>query len=513
MPLYATEIEPYPSRIAIATGHYLATQTAVEILNEGGNAFDAAVAVAAVLGVVQPYGSGLGGGGFWLLHDAKTNNDIFIDSREIAPQKAQNKQLLQNTPALTIGIPGEPAAYEFVAKKYGQLPLKKLLTPAIYYAKNGFAIDDRYLYWLNTRKAELLKNTAARKIFFDESESPQPKIWLVQTDLAKSLTLLATKGAKEFYQGTLAQKIVAAVNKENGNWTLHDLKSYQLKIRNPIKEQFKDFSLTTIGEPSAGGYEMIAMLQGLQGYPNWKDFSSTEQIHLFAELMRRANSERKYYADPDFEKEPVPNLAKDRFYPTKTQAINLNKATPIKEGEHTTFFVIVDKKGNRAAVNLTLNDMFGSTIMVSGAGIILNNELTDFTPTPENKNQLQPGKRPLSSMSPSFFQDKCRLIITGTPGGKRIPTMQFLVLTALLQNNSLKTALEKPRFHQSFLPDILEIENQGFSEQIIKGLQEKGHTIKPIRQFGDMQAVMYDRCTQEVTAASDPRGVGSAVVF
>jgi len=523
--------QKFPSQIAIATSHYLATQTVIQVLAEGGNAFDAAVATAAILGVVQPYGSGVGGGGLWLLHDAKTGKDIVIDSREVAPRAADNAQLEdKNSHAIFMaGIPGEPAAWEYITKNYAKLSLAKLLAPAIHYAQNGFAIDDRYLFWLATRQKELFKNPAAQKIFFTEDEEAQPKLWVVQNDLANTLKILSKRGAKEFYQGALARRIVSEVKKLDGDWTLDDLKNYQLKIREPIKATMGNFSLITIGEPSAGGYEMIAMLQGLQGYTDWQKLDKVDQTHLFAELMRRASYERKFYTDPEFDQQALPTLKANRFYPNQPLGIDLQKATPsaelatetvnVESSEHTTFFVIVDKEGNRVAAHLTLNNFFGSGLVLAGTGIVLNDELRDFTAQSDsesgkNKNAIAGGKRPLSSMAASFYEDACRLVILGTPGGQRIPAMQFLSLSAMLQNSPITEWVSLPRFSQSFMPDVLEIENQGWDEATLEGLRKKGHEIKNVgRQFGDMQAVSYNRCTQRVAAASDPRGVGFAVVL
>lgn len=481
----------YPERVAIATPHFLATQTAVQILSEGGNAFDAAVAVGAILGVVQPFGSGLGGGGFWLLHDAKSNQDIFIDARETAPKNIQTDALKNpSKPIATSGIPGEVAAFDYIVHHYGNLSLQKLLAPAISYAKNGFAADARYLFWLHFREKDLLNDPLSRETFFTQDTTPSPKTWITQPQLANTLSIIANEGAAAFYEGSLAKKIVEDVNTLGGNWTLSDLNNYQVKIREPLRESFDNFTLVTVGEPSAGGYSLIKMLHALEKKPEWKHDDLAEQIAYFYPLMLEANQERTRYADPDFH----------------------HKA----ESTHTTYFVIVDKEGNRAAVILTLNDMFGAGVMLPKLGFLLNDEMRDFSIKSdiEDPNNPEPYKRPRSMMSPNFFEDKCRLVILGTPGGPRIANMQFLSLTSAIKELPISDWVSLPRYSVASSPNRLELEKEGFSPELITRLQNAGMHIDILdRQIGDMQAVSYNHCTKEVQAASDPRGVGFSVVF
>jgi len=507
------------SGIAVAVPHSLATETAEKIFQQGGNAFDAAVAVAAVLGVVQPYASGLGGGGWWLLH-TKQGEDVVLDSREVAPAHLPanlftfTEMQRQDGPMAAL-IPGEPAAFVYVNRQYGTLPLHKVLEPAIYYAEKGFKTDWRFLFWLNDRKEAILKNAYTAALFF-EADKNTPKSFIRQPELANTLKALAKQGHKGYYEGTVARAMVAGVNEAGGVWTVSDLAAYAVKVRHPIHAEFENFRLTTVGPPSSGGLSLISMLEQAKAI-DWRSLSTVDRIHTYSEMMRRAACERSQLGDPDFVQNPdaaALRRLRSQLPPITAEATPSNKLSckqVVKEAEETTHFVIHDAWGNRATVTLSNNFMFGSGFVEPHTGVLLNNHLDDFTFEKDSPNAPAARKRPLSSIAPNFFDSDCLKITLGTPGGFRIPTMNFLALMAMAQGNSLKDAIAAPRFHQSLFPDVIQIENKGFAPETITALKAKHHAIEDLgRQYGDMQGIVENVCQKTLEAQSDERGVGMA---
>lgn len=529
-----------PSAIAVATAHPLATKAGLKILKQGGNAFDAAVAVSATLAVVEPYSSGIGGGGFWLLHRASDNKQVMIDGRERAPFAAtetlyQDKQGnvipgLSVDGALAAGIPGEPAALVHIAKQYGQLPLKITLAPAIRAAREGFEVDAYYQGMVEFRQQVLASWPDSATIFLEKGKVPTLGRRIIQIELADTLQALAGQGRDGFYKGEIAKKLVKAVREAGGIWTEKDLADYRIIERAPVKFQYRDKTIISASPPSSGGIALSTILNVLSGYELNK-LSQTSRTHLIVEAMRRAYRDRaEYLGDPDFIKIPKRLISLD--YASGLRAsINKNSAMPSKllpgksdasSGFHTTHFSIIDKEGNRVAATLSINYPFGSGFVAKGTGVLLNDEMDDFSAKPgvpnvyglvgAKANAIKPGKRPLSSMSPTFVESENGVAILGTPGGSRIITM--VLLGILESENSLNPQdwVSSPRFHHQYLPDIIEHEAGAFSQNTFDDLQKLGHSLKQVSQYGNMQAIYWDYKNNQLKAASDPRGVGQAIV-
>lgn len=531
-----------PSKAAIATAHPLATQAGLEILAQGGNAFDAAVAVTAALAVVEPTGSGLGGGGFWLIHLAETDKQIMLDGREMAPGKAHRDMYLDekgnvvanasmNGP-LAAGIPGTPAAMEHLAKQYGKLPLSQSLAPAIRYAQQGFKIDKPYQSMASFRLKALQASPEAAAIFLENQQVPRDGFVLKQPDLANTLQAIALQGAKGFYQGDVAKQLIEGVQAAGGIWTHQDLENYKLIEREPIRAQYHDITLTSVALPSSGGIVLSSMLNILEGY-SLSNMPQAERNHLVVEAMRRAYRDRaEYMGDSDFVNVPTAQLINKDYAAGLRATIHPNKATPStllpgvaghNKGQDTTHFSILDKQGNRVSATMSINYPFGSGFVAKGTGVLLNDEMDDFSSKPgtpnayglvgAEANAIEPGKRPLSSMSPSFLETKDRIAILGTPGGSRIITMLLLATLEFADKQPVDQWISLPRFHHQYLPDHIQYEPNALSSDVVKALQAKGHTLKALsRQYGGMQAILWDKSNNQVTAASDPRGIGSAQV-
>ncbi len=530
------------NQFAIATAHPLATKAGEQILNQGGNAFDAAVAISAALAVVEPAGSGLGGGGFWLLHREQDSLDIMVDGRERAPFAAHRNmyldssgkvnKILSKTGALSAGIPGLPAALVHIAEKYGQLPLAVSLQPAIYYAKQGFPIGERHLRMLAFRHKALKNSAAASQIFLDNGAIPRLESILVQTDLANTLEALAKYGKNGFYEGKIADLLVQAVLNEGGVWSKHDLKAYQVKERAPIIGRYRNIKITSASPPSSGGIVLLEALNILSAYNLEKQDNITRK-HLIVEAMRRAYHDRaRYLGDPDFVDIPIQQLLDLNYAAGLRSTIRLDKALPSHyltgwqenetKGSDTTHFSIIDQHGNRVAATLSINFPFGSGLVAAGTGVLLNDEMDDFVSQPGDMNgyglvggmanSIEPGKRMLSSMTPTFLEDNQRIAVLGTPGGSRIISMVLLAILDYAKGNGPESWVQVKRFHHQYIPDQILYEKNGLTEHEIKMLAELGHHFKQKSyQYGNMQAVQYNKKTKQFSAASDPRGEGMAM--
>ena len=534
--------ENKPSQAAIASAHPLATQAGFEILDKGGNAFDAAVAVSATLAVVEPYSSGIGGGGFWLLHVNKNKKDIMIDGREAAPLKATRNMYLDKkgevipglsvNGALAAGIPGEPAALVHIAKNYGRLSLKETLAPAIRAAEKGFVVTEHYRRMSGFRLKALQQSEDAAKIFLKGNEVAPLGYIIKQTELAKTLKLIASQGHKGFYAGEVAKKLVSSNNKAGGIWSLKDLKEYKVKERQPIVSEYQGYRLTSVAPPSSGGIALAEMLNILSFY-NIEQLSETNRVHVLVEAMRRTYRDRaEYLGDSDFVNVPVKKLISKKYAKSLQQNIEFEKATlssslkgvaDTSGGNHTTHFSILDKQGNRVSATLSVNYPFGSGFVATGTGVLLNDEMDDFSAKPgvpnvyglvgAEANAIEPGKRMLSSMSPTFIESEDKLAIIGTPGGSRIITMVLHAILATIEGKSASDVVNLPRYHHQYLPDVIQHEPNIFSDKTQRILKELGHTLKPLKNtFGNMQVVIWDKKVNKVTAASDNRGEGLAVV-
>lgn len=521
---------------AIASAHPLATEAGFEILQQGGNAFDAAVAVSAALAVVEPAGSGLGGGGFWLLHREADKQQIMLDSRETAPANAhrdmyldENGEVLRdlslNGP-LAAAIPGTPAALDYLTQHYGNLPLSITLAPAIRYAREGFTVTPRYQRYMGFRKQAL--NAEAKAIFLDENDIPELGTVILQQDLAKTLEAIAEKGRDGFYHGDIAHQMVESVQAAGGIWTPQDLADYQLKIRQPVQTQFAGYTITTAALPSAGGQLISLMLNQLNTL-DYLHADTTQKRHWLIEVMRRAYRERTVHlGDSDFV--DVPDHLTDKDYAAGLAA-DIDPQTASKsdelpdefsnKGEDTTHLSIVDQYGNRVSATLSINFPFGSGFVAGNTGVLLNNEMDDFSAlsgspnayelVSESANAIEPGKRPLSSMTPSFVENDQQLLVIGTPGGSRIITMVMQGILHFMEGHDAEAIVSAPRLHHQYLPDRVQMETPGFSETDQQDLISRGHQLDVLnRQFGNMQVIVADKISGKLSAASDPRGEGQA---
>ena len=535
-----TSSERPPRQAAIASAHPLATDAGFEVLDAGGNAFDAAVAVSAALAVVEPYSSGIGGGGFWLLHRAGDGKQVMVDGRERAPLAAHRDLYLDergdvipgasvNGP-LAAGIPGGPAALDHIAANYGRLPLSRTLAPAIRLAKHGYRVDAHYQRVAGFRLEPLRASAAAAEIFLHNRDVPPIGHRIVQPQLATTLEQLAARGFDGFYRGPVAQQLVAGVRDAGGIWTLEDLDQYRVIERVPVYGHYRGYRVVSAAPPSSGGVALIEMLNMLSGYPQDR-LNKADRTHYLVEVMRRAYRDRaRYLGDPDFVDVPVRRLTNPEYALRLGADIQLDRATPSESktpsrasGSDTTHFSIIDQEGNRVAATLSINYPFGSGFMPPGTGVLLNDEMDDFSVKPgvpnvyglvgAEANAIAPGKRMLSSMSPTFVEGADRVAVLGTPGGSRIITMVLLGILEFVEGTSPQAWVERPRIHHQYLPDVVQIEPDAFTPDIQDRLRAKGHVLEvQVRPWGNMQAVMWNRRTGEVSAASDPRGVGQARV-
>ncbi|MGH8634658.1 MAG: gamma-glutamyltransferase [Burkholderiales bacterium] len=528
---------------AIASAHPLATAAGHEILERGGNAFDAAVAVAAVLGVVEPYASGLGGGGLWLLHRAADGHQVMVDARETAPAGATPGLYLDRSGkpvrgATTQGgtaaaIPGAPAALVHVAGRYGTLPLAEVLAPAIRHARDGFPVDERYARLAVLRARFLQDRPEAAHIFLDDNRAPRPGWRLRQAQLAATLERLGKEGNRGFYAGDVAESLVAAVNEAGGVWQLSDLAGYRVVERTPLRFQYREAIITTAALPSAGGIALAQCLQMLERFET-ADARSPRDAHLVIEALRRAFHDRALHlGDSDFVWVPVERLTSKAYAAQRAATIDPSAATrseaPEREaalagGGNTTHLSVVDAAGNRVAATLTINLLFGSGVVARGTGVLLNNEMDDFTVRADvpnsfrlrggEANAIAPGKRPLSSMTPTFMEDSKGVLVVGAPGGSRIVSQLLLAVLDYVRAPTvdLEAIVGAPRYHHQWWPDRVEVEPDGFPAQWRTALEAKGHRVEMgKRRWGNMQVVFKSKQSGVAQAASDPRGadVGS----
>jgi len=529
-----------PRSHAIASAHPLATEAGRLVLEAGGNAFDAAVAVSAALAVVEPYGSGLGGGGFWLLHRARDDFQVMVDGRERAPAAASADMYLDGQgeviPGASIdgplaaGIPGVPAALEHIAKHYGRLPLSVSLAPAIILARDGFPVDRVYRRMAGFRLDALRASDAASGQFLRAGEPPPEGFRLQQPALAETLAAIARDGAAAFYDGEIAEQLVAAVRANGGVWTRQDLRDYRVVERAPVVTRFGGHRLVSASLPSSGGILLAQMLNMLAVRPP-EGLDETARVHLLVEVMRRAYADRaRYLGDADHVHVPIARLLSRGHARRRAEGIDPQRATPSPvltdppgEGRDTTHFSVLDREGNRVAATLSINYPFGACFVAAGTGVLLNDEMDDFSAKPgvanayglvgSHANAIAPGKRMLSSMSPTFVEGSERVAILGTPGGSRIISMVLLGLLDAVEGRPVADWVAGGRFHHQFLPDRIEVEPGALPQDVIEALRLKGHRIRELDDgYGNMQAIAWDLRSGEVTAASDPRGIGSSVV-
>lgn len=520
---------------AIASAHHLATEAGHEVLARGGNAFDAAVAVAAVLSVVEPESSGIGGGGFFLLHRARDGMDIMVDARETAPAASTPELYLDedgeldrdrsiNGP-LAAGIPGQPAALVHLSGEYGNLPLKDSLEPAIRIARAGFVAEADLLRAIGVRREVLQRYPASARLFLVDGEVPAEGWKQVNEDLADTLERLGEHGNDGFYAGEMARRLVDGVRGAGGNWTLEDLRDYQLKERQPISFEYRGNRIVTAAPPSSGGVALAQMLNILSGY-DLQSMDGVERAHLMVEAMRRAYRDRaQYMGDPDHVEMPIAQLTSPLYAAGLRASIHPHKALPsdflagylpLPGGEHTTHFSIIDADGNMVAATTTVNLPLGAGMVVEGTGFLLNNEMDDFALKPGTPNAFglvgnaanapAAGRRPLSSMTPTFVFGEQRTGVIGTPGGSRIITMVLQGVLGFVEGKSAAQIVALPRFHHQYLPDVISTEPGAFEADQVRALEAMGHIVNAgERRWGLMNVVIRDRQSNRLDAAADPR--------
>lgn len=487
------------------------------------------------MGLVEPESSGLGGGGFFLIHLAKENRDVFIDARERAPLASSKSMYLdeQGQPkpnqtingALAAAIPGLPAALEHLAKHYGRMPLKQSLAPAVMLAQKGWKFGPKNAAMLSFRQDAVKQNAAAAALFLKQGNTPVVGSVLRNADYAQTLSVLINMGAKGFYEGPLAKKMVRSVRAAGGIWSLEDLRQYRVIERDPIRFRYKEYELVTAPPPSSGGIALAQMFHILEGFAEGEQ-SQDQKMHLQIEAMRRAYRDRSIYlGDPDFVDIPSALLVSTEYAAGLRASIHPHKATPsdalpgvgsVIEREDTTHFSVMDSEGNYVAATQTVNLPFGNAFVIPGTGFLLNNEMDDFSiksgvPNAfglvgDDANAIAPGKRPLSSMSPTFLRSSDRVAVIGTPGGSRIISMVFLGLMHLIEGANAQAAAAAPRFHHQYLPDIVWFEEGAISDQQANALRARGYTLlTQERPWGNMQVVLWDLKNNRVEAGSDPR--------
>jgi gamma-glutamyltranspeptidase/glutathione hydrolase len=530
-----------PRHGAVASASPLASAAGIQILREGGNAFDAAVAVTAALAVVEPNGSGLTGGGFYLLHRGSDGADKVIDARERAPGAASRDMFLDahgepianlsTDSALAAGIPGEPAGMAWMAAHYGRLPVARTLAPAIRLAREGFALTPHLQALLREHLQQFAADPEIAKNFLRSGAVPEVGTVIRQPELARTLEHLATRGLGSFYRGELAQRLVEGVRAQGGIWSAQDLADYHAVEREPIVGHYRDARIVSVPPPSSGGVALVETLNLLSGF-DLASAGSVARLHLIVEALRRVYRDRaEYLGDTDFISVPVAHLIDPAYAATLRSGIHADHATPSAElpgftdpsqGPQTTHFSILDREGNRVAATITLNFWFGSGRMIAGTGLFLNDEMDDFSIKPgvpngyglvgNAANAIAPGKRMLSSATPMFIETPGRVLIAGSPGGSLIISMAVQAALGFLDGEDAAQVVAAPRIHHQYLPDLLMFEPGALDTAQISGLEALGHQLKvQSRRWGNMQAVIWNTATGAVEAASDPRGEGAGL--
>ncbi len=531
--------------LVVTTSPY-ASEIGAKVLKQGGNAADAAVAVALTLAVTWPAAGNLGGGGFALLR-RPTGESFFIDYRETAPQAARAQfyldkegQVIPEASSVgyrAVGVPGTPAGLALIHKRWGRLPWSRLVEPARRLAADGYRLEESHARMLEQNKDLLRRFPASQKIFFPKAAAPAAGDLFIQKDLAKSLSLLQKGGVQVFYQGALAKSLVSAIQKEGGVLTLKDLAAYKAEVREPVHGHFQDFDVITAPPPSSGGTVLLEML-GMLAHDDLKalGYGSAAYSHLLVETMKRAFADRsEWFGDPAYIKNPITELVRPSYLAARRGTIKDARATPsseIKAGDlgaiekpDTTHFTIIDAEGMIVSNTYTLNGSFGSGAVAAGTGILLNNEMDDFAAKPgtpnmygllqNERNAIAPGKRPLSSMTPTIvLKDGKAILALGSPGGPTIiNSVLQVMLNVLIHGMSIQEAIDAPRLHHQWMPDKVSWEPFGINPDTRRILEGQGHVFadKP-RFMGDVQAVSFDAVRNQWVGGSDSRWGGSVAV-
>jgi len=537
---YTVEKDVSAQKAAVVTAHPLATKVGLEILRRGGTAADAAVAVQLALAVVYPQAGNLGGGGFLIYRKAETGETAALDYREKAPAAATETMfqdsagnVLANKSRIGVfaaGVPGTVDGLIETHKRFGRLPWADLVAPAIQLADKGYQITEREAKQLNDEKFTFARNNRNVPPFV-KMEAWEAGDWLIQKDLAGTLWHISNKGRSGFYEGLTAELIVHEMERKGGPMTTEDLKNYRCTWRKPLEFDWRGLHIIGMPPPSSGGILLQQML-GMLGDADLRadSFHSAAAVHRMAEVERRAFADRsEHLGDPDFWAVPQAGLVRSDYLKNRMADFSPGKATPSKglragtpkTSEETTHISIVDAEGNAAAVTTTLNDSYGSRVVVHGAGFILNNEMDDFSAKPGapnlygaiggRANAVAPGKRPLSSMTPTIVLKNGQLsLVVGTPGGTTIPTSVFQVLLNVYEFGlPLPQAVHAKRFHHQWAPDEIQIEEGALPEEVLEKLQSMGHSIKVRTPIGRVEAIqrMPDG---SLRAVADDRGDDAA---
>jgi len=517
----------------VVSDNALANKAGMEILGRGGNAVDAAVATALALAVVDQAASGLGGGGFMVIYEAKDHRAHALDFRETAPEAARSELYMKGgkpvpalslTGALAVAVPGEVAGLMQAFKRFGSLPVQVVMAPAIRLANEGFPVDGPLNFAIERMQATIKRFPDLARVFMPKDEVPAQGQLLRQTDLGETLKAIATQGADVFYQGWIAQAIVETLKKDGGVMTVEDLKNYKAVWREPLIGNYRKRTVITMPPPSSGGVAILEMLDVLEGYNlNKLTHNSATYLHLLAEVMKHAFADRaQYLGDPDFVKAPISMLTSKEYTSWIRGRISPVKTYPAKyyglgnlrvEQGGTTHFSVLDQFGNAVACTLSVNTRFGSKILVPKTGIVLNNTMDDFALHPSGNvyglvgaeaNSLQPRKRPLSSMAPTIVLqgDRPELIVGGAGGPRIISATLQTILNVMDFQMPVKEAVAAPRIHHQWMPEELSVEAE-IPVDTKKSLERRGHAVKERSELGVVQAIVVKR--GKISGAPDPR--------
>lgn len=535
--------ESYKNGVVV-TAHPEASKVGVEILKKGGNAIDASIAVQFALAVVYPNAGNIGGGGFLVYRDSKGKTDA-LDYREKAPLKASEDMYWdKNGNAITdlslygqfaAGVPGTVDGMVKAHEKYGKLNWKELVQPAINLAQKGFKITKQQASELTNKHNDFVKYNSKTNALTSKSSWKEGDL-LIQKDLANTLKLIQQKGRAGFYEGKTADLIVKEMKRGNGIISHEDLKEYQSVWRTPVSGNYKGLKVISMPPPSSGGIALVSLFQSIEDYPiNKWGFQADSTIQVMVEAERRVYADRaEHLGDPDFIKVPQKQLLDKSYNVNRMKDISFEKAIPssaIKAGEiigkesmETTHYVIVDKDGNAASVTTTLNNSYGSLVVVEGAGFLLNDEMDDFSVKPGTPNlyglvggkanAIEPSKRMLSSMTPSILEKDGKLfMVVGTPGGSTIITSVFqAILNVVDFGMTMQEAVAAPRFHHQWLPDQIDYEPNAISENVRESLKQKGYTLKERKPYGRVEGILVNS-DGTYQAGADPRGDDKAVGY
>ncbi|MDX1764830.1 MAG: gamma-glutamyltransferase [bacterium] len=525
----------------------LATAIGLEVLQRGGNAVDAAVTMGFVMAVTHPQAGNIGGGGFMLFYEAGTEKVSAVDYREKAPVRAHrdlfldsggnaNRELSRFS-HLAAGVPGTVAGLALALHEFGTISLEEAVRPAAKLAREGFIVSHALSRDIKASADLLYRWPSTRAVFFKRDDTfYEYGDRLVQRDLACTLDGIAENGPAGFYEGKVADAIADQMEKHGGIISRDDLAQYEAVIREPVRGTYRGFEIYSMPPPSSGGVHLIQLLNILEGYDVRKSgHQSAATIHLMAEAMKRAYADRsEYLGDPGFFPVPLRGLTSKKYADQLRQEIDLHHARPAqeigpgiplaKESDQTTHFVVVDRAGNAVSNTYTLNFSFGSGIMVDGAGFLLNNEMDDFSSKPGvpnaygliggAANAIEPGKRMLSSMSPSIVaKDGAPFLVTGSPGGSRIITTTLQVILNVVDHGmTVEEAVAAPRIHHQWLPDELRVE-EGISADVLQTLQEMGHNVVTGEKMGAASTIKIDGAGNVFSGAVDPRRGGLAAGY